>query len=417
MSPWVGSFEDVGIPRTHSESFLAAAESSGCVILTRTPGVACTMLLGDGYDGKCFHIKAKSCDWGPMAGFVCLDPILSKKGIKGALDNLREHKKSLTMGYEGRAASVTQIIISHARVGWLMENEYIVPDNPRAPALTGTIVIERHRGVPADIGLIIHGIPWLLYRQPQGWALFYDRSRTYNLHPPLVPPMNRSIEGLRRLFVEFQRLFFRAYVPERPMGDADASRVWHQYRDLERDFMEIHRRIGDAGVRNFQGISYEPVLALVNPHPPYRQRGLAYKNATTGDYDLFGVWPVHDAPRTEDQRRIRKIGREDPFVGNITNRVFEVAQLINSEIARRTRGNVVPNRVFHSDEAGNPFAPDLSFPVAAFLPRRHQNRMGRIDDLQGLRQCILSHAREYRLYINAAWLGALGLPRNTFSWD
>jgi hypothetical protein len=118
-----------------------------------------------------------------------------------------------------------------------------------------------------------------------------------------------------------------------------------------------------------------------------------------------------------DRRRIRKIGREDPLVGNITNRVFEVAQLINSEIARGQRGIEIPNRVFHSDEGGNPFAPDLAFPVAAFLPVMQRTRKRRIDNIGQLRDFLRESRGNYRLYINEAWLDNLELPRNMFSWD
>jgi hypothetical protein len=91
--------------------------------------------------------------------------------------------------------------------------------------------------------------------------------------------------------------------------------------------------------------------------------------------------------------------------------------LINSEIAQRPRRDVIPNRVFHSDEAGNPFSPDLAFPVAAFLPVMEATRKKRIDNIGELRQFLRENHRNYRLYVNQAWLAELRLPRNMFSWD
>jgi hypothetical protein len=417
MSPWVGSFEDVGIPRTHSEAFLAAAETSGCVILTRTPGVACTMLLSEGYDGKCFHIKGKSCNWGPMAGFVCLDPLLNKSGLKMALYNLRQHFKSVTVPYENKRAGDIHLMITDSRVNWLVREGYIARDPRGRDWLLGAAEF-RDEGEPRHAGEFTLRLPWALNRVGGGlWAVYYDRSVLYDL------PDRGFQDDENSLAVGFAQLHNRVrLVVNRRGRPGEALEEWTR-EDVDK-FLHLHRIISSdrrhgrhGGHHQRNGPPYDPVMALVNPHPPYRRREAAYLNATTGDYDLFGVWPPLGDPTIDDQRRIRKIGREDPFVGNITNRVFEVAQLINSEIAQRPRRDVIPNRVFHSDEAGNPFSPDLAFPVAAFLPRRHQHRMGRIDDLEGLRQFIVAHQGQYRLYINRAWLRDLRLQGNIFAWD
>ena len=67
----LGKLKGEGIPRQHAEAFLDAADKNHCVILTRTPGIVCGGLLNEGYDGKCFHIKGKSCNWGSH-GWFCL---------------------------------------------------------------------------------------------------------------------------------------------------------------------------------------------------------------------------------------------------------------------------------------------------------------------------------------------------------
>ena len=426
MSPAVRSFDNLGIPDAHSEAFLAAADTTGCVILTRTPGLASKMLLEDGYDGKCFHIKGKSCDWGPMAGFVCLDPILNKEGIKGGLSNLLEHHKSLTMGYEGRVASFMQIIISDVRIRWLVHKGYIDPVDLRAPMVSGIVMARRHAGVPNDIELIIPGIPWLLLPSPpQGWALFYDRSQAYNMRHRLPDNLRNSRQGMELLLQAFEELFFSAQRERDRVRIIHPRRIWQGYPEGENAFRHIHQLISRTRGFIFQNVTYEPVLGLVNPHPPYAAR-LNYKNAVTGDYDLFGVWPPTGGSRMKDVRPVRMrphidgreiVRGEDPAVGNISDRVFLVAQLINSEIARRTRESVIPNRVFHSDEAGRPFVSDCNLPVAVFLPRGPGDRMIRIANKDELRQFVVHHQRHYRLYINPACVDKLDLPRHIFSWD
>jgi hypothetical protein len=49
-------------------------------VSSRLPGGAGLDLMEENYDLKGFQIKAKSCDWGPMAGFICQLPFLNKEG-------------------------------------------------------------------------------------------------------------------------------------------------------------------------------------------------------------------------------------------------------------------------------------------------------------------------------------------------
>jgi len=375
------------------------------------------MLLDEGYDGKCFHIKGKSCNWGPMAGFVCLDPLLNKFGIRKALYNLKQHFKSVTVPYENARAAATPLMITDRRRGWLVRENYIARAREERGWLYGRVEF-RDESEPQNAEEFTLRLPWALNRVGgRLWAVYYDRSVLYDL-----PDRGLQDDG-NSLAVGFARLHNRArLVVNRRGRPGEALEEWTR-QDVDK-FIHLHRiisserRHGRHGGRHLPNQpTYDPVMTLVNPHPPYRQRSAAYKNATTGDYDLFGVWPPRGDPIIDDQRRIRKLGREDPTVGNITNRVFEVAQLINSEIARRPREIEIPNRVFHSDEAGNPFAPDLAFPVAAFLPVMQGTRKKRIDNIGELRQFLRENHGNYRLYINETWLGALGLPRNMFSWD
>ena len=334
-----------------------------------------------------------------------------------ALYNLKQHFKSVTVPYENARAAATPLMITDRRRDWLVRENYITGAREERGWLYGTDEF-RDESEPQDAGEFTLRLTWALKRVGgRLWAVYYDRSALYDL--PDRGPQN----DVNSLAVGFARLHNRVRsVVNRRQRREEFLDEWSR-QDVDK-FIHLHRIISSerrrgrhGGHQLPDGRIYDPVMALVNPHPPYRQRNVAYKNATTGDYDLFGVWPPHGARRTEDRRRIRKIGREDPLVGNITNRVFEVAQLINSEIARGQRGIEIPNRVFHSDEGGNPFAPDLAFPVAAFLPVIQGTRKKRIDNIGQLRDFLHENSGNYRLYINEAWLGALGLPRNMFSWD
>src|SRR4051812_11644893 len=87
---------DTGTPLAHSGAIGWAAARNDVIIISRACGPTCTQLLELGYDTKGFRIHAKSCDWGPMAGFVLRDPRLNKAGMEKEKDNAREHVDALT---------------------------------------------------------------------------------------------------------------------------------------------------------------------------------------------------------------------------------------------------------------------------------------------------------------------------------
>lgn len=73
-------YETAGFPFLHIEAFKEVSSRNRMVISSRELNPCCTDLLLEGYSAKGFHIKAKTCDWGPMAGFVPVDERFTKSG-------------------------------------------------------------------------------------------------------------------------------------------------------------------------------------------------------------------------------------------------------------------------------------------------------------------------------------------------
>jgi hypothetical protein len=71
---------ETGIPETHADAFQEVANREKCMIASRAVGKYATGLILEGYSSKGFHNKAKSCNWGPMAGFVLTDARFTKAG-------------------------------------------------------------------------------------------------------------------------------------------------------------------------------------------------------------------------------------------------------------------------------------------------------------------------------------------------
>lgn len=82
-----------GFPKELQTAFKQTAEETQCIVLSRAPGPATTELIAAGHDLKGFFIKAKSCDWGPMSGFLCQVSAFNKKGVAGIKHNAKQNLK------------------------------------------------------------------------------------------------------------------------------------------------------------------------------------------------------------------------------------------------------------------------------------------------------------------------------------
>ncbi len=314
----------IGMPWAHMQAFLTVARQQQCIIIVRATGPACLGLLEEGYDTKGYRIHGKSCDWGPMAGFVMRDPRLNKYGLVKAGFNRAKHLEALLLDSEGQGwkASVTPLKISRGRIGWLTANGYI---NPVRKA-------ERWDGTA---------------NHPTGISF------KYSLIPdPVIP-------GLYGVYFD----------------QTELHRRWLQEKGGA--VVHYHPRYG---------ASYEPMLAMTNPPEHRSYRGETYLNAITGDYDLFAVWPyvgsydagpygldhrplgtvkgsVTQAERENVERLERNftVNGQGTKLGNITPRIYLICQLINSIVARQ-------QVLWHSDEAARPFLDDVDLPVMAFTP-------------------------------------------------
>jgi len=335
--------EDViGMPYAHKTAFIDIARQQKVVIIVRATGPTCHGLLEEGYDTKGYRIHGKSCNWGPMAGFVMRDPRLNKSGAAGEAFNRGKHTEALYEDHEGQGwkASVTPLTISRARIHWLEAWGYITITSRLPGRMDGTAI--HGEGANAII------FKYTLFQdpgRPDLWDVYFNND-------PAMPWQQEA---------------------------AMSERVFHRKH----------------------GARYEAMLALTNPPEHRLSRSVSYLNAVTGDYDLFAVWPFAEkynpnpygadhrplgtvrglqnqfttdatgAPRSAlDQaqnidRLERNFARVDgglqgTKLGNITPRIYKCCQLVNSIIGR--------NVLWHSDEAARPYADDVDLPIIAFTP-------------------------------------------------
>ena len=400
----------VGMPWEHAQIFMQIARQEKCVISSRQLGRVCMGLISAGYDSKGFRIKSKSCDFGPMAGFLCFDERFHKKGAAYNPTQLKDIQHAIhgdAWDTTGRwKAGTAQICLTQERLAELQNwNDPQLPDARIAPVavtpeiLVGTVarpialnyVLRRERRFGDDV-----------------WAV-YSAAKSLPLQPV----------------------------------------VWRAAWEI---------LVGNYGI--------QPILGMVNPYPPYAAGH--YKNCCTGDYDLFGVWPLRrlrgsDALRPGhplatpvgmrptpyqalgEDRRIAGMAPvradvdaqifqwEDKRLGNISNRVHTVAQMINSAVDGVTNrgGGGSRNVVQHSDEAGRPVVGGIDDHVIAFIPAPGLNLIVGMESPGGAPNAAqwkaffqVVHELGFEVVLNTHWmhqiaawgLGGMGTTGDARGW-
>ncbi|MEO8857483.1 MAG: anthrax toxin-like adenylyl cyclase domain-containing protein, partial [Burkholderiaceae bacterium] len=94
---------DNGMTQADMEACKAVANATGEVIIFRSTGSWSLRWIEQGYPTKNFHVKGKSSDWGPQAGFVPRDGKYSKVGADGtkAADGTAANQEGLDHHYAG----------------------------------------------------------------------------------------------------------------------------------------------------------------------------------------------------------------------------------------------------------------------------------------------------------------------------
>lgn len=344
----------IGMPVAHMEAFLNVARSQKCAILVRATGPTCHGLLEEGYDTKGYRIHGKSCDWGPMAGFVMRDPRLNKYGLGKVQFNREKHREALVDDAEGQGwkAGTTPLVISQRRVEWLREHGHL-PDL--------SIMKYGYRGHASRAGV---EFDYALVQTGGGlYSVCFDHTQK---GPKWVQETGRVFEK------------------------------WRSHPD------------------------HEPMLAMSNPpgHCGLPGNAAPHLKAITGDYDLFAVWPYaedYDASVGGDDHRplgtvkgsnspaerhnVEQLerhftrGGQGTKLGNITNRIYLVCQLVNSLVGRQV--------LWHSDEAARPFLDDVDLPVIALNPAGSYFGIETIDDFKTyIAACVESNIQ---VTLSNAW--------------
>jgi hypothetical protein len=429
-----------GFPEKVSRAFLNTANTLNSAILTRVPGKAATTLIDDGYCLKSFFVHAKSCNWGPMAGFVAFFPALSKKGVDHDQANTNAHLETLEKFKELILASQAKDREALVNDGQRHDQRETIATSPFLPLGLTPNAFQRlltdgsldpqffYRQDNWVVGMASNQdqnvfMEYLLVKTPYKYTDTYGNAEEYMwfaYHRNIYIKRNDRYETYLVIDVNGKMNFCQPHVGTNGPGTGknllippylplditpELSTVGKRLQEISNNF-NLHASTS-GNLTNFY-----PILVTQNPYPTYL--GNDPRNAVTGDYDLFSVWPAAVFNRLEEVIRISESkiappparlfagalfapirgkntsmqlvhapnvyieiipsfkeieGLEHPVLGNINDGVHLAAGMLNAMVyAEYQKPKNAPNVAFHSDEGGRPEVFEIEFPVAAFIP-------------------------------------------------
>jgi RNA polymerase sigma-70 factor (ECF subfamily) len=351
------AIQATGMTQEHARAFQEIADTFTCIIMSRSVNLDCTGLIEEGYASKGFKVKAKSCNWGPTAGFVLADPRLTKRGPLAESDE----KKEIIKAFQDGKAGTKNVLISDVRLQYLLEHKKLYSNS------NFSILNTKLADLISKSRFDCYGIvKYFENSTEKAFALQFRFKR----------------ENIKLKSGNIKPMWAIYYAP-----DAEGI-VWDkgEYKKIKSTEKNLI-----------------PVLAMTNPTEVESHQGEKnledYQRALTGDYDLFAVLPVNGDKLTDSEKaslkdkcifydkngwdlRHVKVGitkdnaqllkNEHKDLGNITVRLKILMDALNSKMQEydKYKGR---NMVHHSDEAGRPFEPELEFPVIAFVPATLKN--------------------------------------------
>ena len=429
-------YRRAGFPTKHGQAFQEIADDSDRIIISRCAQEIGVGLLEENYASKGFGIKAKSCNWGPFAGFA-MGHFQYSKFEKG----LDRYKKQIDF-------------FDHStETGFKNDRIHI------------------QMGMPDTLRLTTKRLEFLRFKNLIKISAPPNESRVARFAPKFSPGI---VDGAKVTcdgpygVVEFRLV----HIP----GPSDAcwaflhrSEPPDALKGLATDALKHLQAIKDANAGKpgsdpklkdkelFHGVDPESewkkwtlVKGMVNALPEDRNMSDPAKNCVAGDYDLWAVFPkkgssmaLHGmdrqvrsfagvnpnagenrktgafilkqvralqndaASRAPERTHVKNVGgqrqefkyKEDPEYGNVSPLLLDTMHKLNRRI--KEKGYRGGRMVHHNDDMGNPYRSDVEKELIAFIPKRG---VYFIDD-GSYYKFIKEYEKDYAVYDNVAIWG------------
>jgi len=381
-------YRKAGFPAKHGEACQEVANETDRIIVSRCAQEIGIQLLEENYASKGFGIKAKSCDWGPFAGF--------------AMGHFQYSKFETG---EERYKKQIAFFKSSGHTGFANEHIHLEMAKPDVLRLTTKRL------------------------------QFLQRRRLIKIEPNIE---NGAIVSCNGPFgpVAFKLAF---------VSGSEACWAFLHRSQPPADLQNLAKQNqGTVGVDPMKDWSkWTLVKGMVNLLPEDRNLSDPAKNCAAGDYDLWGVFPrkassmakhgmerqgrifagvnptaskgikdrvaalqqdtLNRAPErthvkmVQGQKQEFKY-KEDPELGNVSPLLMDTMHKLNRRI--KQKGYRGGRMVHHNDDMGNPFRSDVEKQLIAFIPR---DRAYFIDNAQYY-AFIKPYKEDYAVYDNwAIW--------------
>lgn len=354
-----------GIPVAHMRAFQVVANKNRCVIMCRGVGAACTQLIEESYASKGFHVKAKSCNWGPMSGFVLEDPNLTKRGP----DELEKQRSDLEHAFQDWRATSTPLYISNDRRVQLLADGVITKKRGNNLEM---VVVGKQMGGGGDVDRQLRRYHFIL-KFVRGATLVNAPSR-YMYAVKYVDP-GRAVHTSGRGGDQV-----RAMVNPVGLGGSAKGVRAAITGDYDLFSLAIHKDLYRPGVAN-----------------------------TRGRDSLMVSVPQLEA---NIHARLDDVGM-NAHLGNMTGRLHRIRHALNQ--AFRSAGYMGGNMVHHGSEAGRPFVEEVDLGIFAVAPG--QIKPYGLKTLGDIREFINEFGR-YNGYVpmlNPGWMSELVFNARNFN--
>ena len=375
----------VGIPTAHARSMLTVARQETTVFGIRPVDLVAKKLIEEGYPTKPLLVKGKSANWGPQAGFICIEQGFSKKeGNEQAIKKLNDDvKKGID---EGTFAS-TPLLISLDRIMELEKELKLISIEKMRDGLLITAKANKE-------GQSQKGYRFLAIKKP-------DKDNKYEIQFEFNNDYFSSLEVLSELelnkpLIADYDLFFVAprmkdFGTEDQRFTLDPSRIKLDSPPRPVSMTNLTGKVNsdDRRRRTKSECLRKDSLDSLSAEEMYltRSRCFSYTSSTAS--------PSRSFSRVQSiEMRVQVLQRSSSS-GFITGRVQRLITAINNEI---NRGHGL-DMVHHGDDAGNP-ASDMAdnFPATIFMPRpleaKIDNKVYSYNEIT-----VLKNASEYAEFI------------------
>ncbi|MBU2896702.1 CyaA/EF/ExoY family adenylyl cyclase toxin [Vibrio hepatarius] len=356
-----------GIVPAHEKIIVNTAKLHDCIIMVRPVNRLSTTLIEEGYATKDLHVKGKSSDWGPQAGFICCDQYYSKLVHKGWRE-IEKFNHKATESIRNGSAKAVPLLISEERLQYLLKQKMLHGVSKKE----GTFQVTCHGKPHQDFILYPNG------RIPFSEHSHFHRQYRKDLHPmfEILPHLRNgywvmtkkgnSVEPIMALAETSNSVPLTAdydlfcVAPHLSQFDSDKpTRLKFVVKIVQGALAQKDRRIVDADLGKISQLT-QKVKQKINQDIGVNSvihHGCEVDNPVTElDYPITAFTPWKQVVGATNQQELQTLAKDILRIGYIfyPNRLWSQTDAINSNCSQSPLKNYQWNTNIQESELSKP---------------------------------------------------------------